>query len=125
MDTKIVSEGLKELVSSAMDLSAARLRPTSMSVTFTSVRDDGLDEQAASAASSRQTSATRADLGIMTFSSSDFSVPRSLGFRNSQLLTGIDEVGILDDVPVRLEDPAPLARVAVLALRDLRETVAF
>src|SRR5687768_9174029 len=42
-----------------------------------------------------------------------------------QHLAGMNEIGILDDVPVGLVDLAPLLRVAVHPLGDLREAVAL
>src|SRR5258705_8303979 len=50
--------------------------------------------------------------------------PAALGLRDLEDLSGVDEIGILDLVPVGLPDPAPLIGVAVVVLRDLREIVA-
>src|SRR6266550_2934977 len=47
------------------------------------------------------------------------------GGRELEHLTGLDQIGIFDLVPVRLEDLPPLAGVAVDTLGDLRETVAL
>src|SRR5262245_37893415 len=49
---------------------------------------------------------------------------RSAGRRDLELLAGEDLVGVLDDVAVGLEDPLPVAGVAVHALGDLRQAVA-
>src|SRR6185295_1491528 len=44
----------------------------------------------------------------------------TLGIGDLELLPGLDEIRILDDVLVRLVDLAPILRTPVLALGDLR-----
>src|SRR5215208_5282693 len=46
------------------------------------------------------------------------------GLRNPEDLPGIDEVGILNEIPVGFVDSPPLLSITVLPLGDLRQTVA-
>src|SRR5215207_2469131 len=47
------------------------------------------------------------------------------GLGNREGLAWVDEIGILDDVLIRLVDPLPLAGAAVEVLGDLRERITF
>jgi hypothetical protein len=47
------------------------------------------------------------------------SVSYGIELRQSKFLAGVNQVGVLNDVAIRLEDPAPLLGIAVHALSDL------
>src|SRR5262245_11472653 len=110
-----------------MVLSGARLRPTVMAVTFTPMGvagagaaggGEGFEEQAVRTA--RATRSQEPFKALRYFGA----ISSSSNVRDLQLLAGVDEVRVLDDVLVGVEDLRPLVRIAVLALRDLGKTVA-
>ncbi len=47
-----------------------------------------------------------------------------LGVRDEQNLPGIDQVRVLDPIPIRVPDPGPLEGIAVKGLREIPERVA-
>src|SRR5262245_16719077 len=96
--------GIDDVGAGALEDSPARLQPSA----------------SAASAHTHATSERRTD-GLRIF---DLLSPSGVRGGNPELLARADEVGILDLIPVRLEDPAPLIGVAVHALGDLREAIA-
>src|SRR5688500_9323404 len=72
-------------------------------------------------ATARRAVAREAGCSILHTSVRVMGLPSS---RERERLAGVDQVGVLDGVLVRLVDLAPLRGVAVLRLGDLREAVA-